>query len=313
MSGEKSKSSGEHGETLGLSFLEMIGWSSSLKSVSIKCNNGGHQTASGEQRKSHGDDRVYVYNNPFYDNRTDIVHISIKNNLGGYAERDSDLRSQFKAHLEEANEIIACAQYDKSLAELLSSFNGRRHKEHSGLLIWTSTDLASVNRDILSVINSVNLRLDETCSKNIYFVDGARIDFFKKITDHVKSTSDGNYEFLYPETGVVNRLDERHGKILPLELIIADVIPMKVILEGEETLFVYANQPFERDAYRRLLSFALGIAGAWPREIRIGFPDFNRAHHLNEARSGELPFATREKKFIPFCYVPSNLDALNYD
>ena len=33
MSGENSKSSGEYGERLGLSFLEMIGWSSSLKSA----------------------------------------------------------------------------------------------------------------------------------------------------------------------------------------------------------------------------------------------------------------------------------------
>jgi hypothetical protein len=312
MSGEKSKSSGEHGEKLGLRFLEMIGWSSSLKSVSVKCNKSAHRTASGNQKESHGDDRVYIYNNPFYDNRTDVVHISIKNNLNGYAERESELRTQFKGHLEEANEIIACAEYDASLVELLSSFNARRHKEHSGLLIWTSTDLKSVDRDILSVIN--NVRLDESCTKNVYFVDGARIDFFKKITDHADSTSNGRYEFVYPETGnLVNRLDERHGKILPLEMIIADVIPMKVVLEGHETLFVYANQPFERDAYRRLISLALGIAGAWPREVRIGFPDFNLAQHANDARSAELPFAAREKKFVPFCFVPSNLDSLKDD
>jgi hypothetical protein len=310
MSGEKSKSSGEYGEKLGFSFLELIGWSSSLKSVSIKCNDISHRTAKDSQKGSHGDDRVYIYNNPLYDNRTDVVHISIKNNLDGYAERDSELRAQFKGHLEEANEIIACAQYDSALLELLSGFQARRHKEHSGLLIWTSTDLQSMDRDVLSVIN--NVRLDESCSKNVYFVDGARIDFFKKIIDHAKSASNGRYEFLYPETGnLVNRLDERHGKILPLEMIIADVIPMKVVLEGGgETLFVYANQAFDRDAYRRLISLALGIAGAWPREVRIGFPDFNLAQHLNEARSAELPFAAREKKFVPFCFVPSNLDSL---
>ncbi|WP_157778833.1 hypothetical protein [Massilia violaceinigra] len=312
MSGEKSKSSGEHGEKLGLSFLEMIVWSSSLKSVSIKCNNGKHRTPNDNQKGSHGDDRGYIYNNPFYDNRTDVVHISIKNNLDGYSERDSELKSQFKGHLEEANEIIACAQYDATLLDQLSSFNGRRHKEHSGLLIWTSTDLKSADRNILSVIK--NVRLDETCTKNVYFFDGARIDFFKKIIDHSNTASKGNYEFLYPETGnLVNRLDERHGKVLPLEMIIADVIPMKVVIDGQETLFVYVNQAFERDAYRRVLSLALGIAGAWPREVRIGFPDFNVAHHGNEARSSELPFVAREKKFIPFCFIPSNLDSLTND
>lgn len=312
MSGENSKSSGEYGERLGLSFLEMIGWSSSLKSVSIKCSNGTHRTPNDKQKGTHGDDRVYIYNNPFYDDRTDIVHISIKNNLDGYTERDTELKSQFKAHLEQANDIIACAQYDQSLLELLSSFNGRRYKEHSGLLIWTSTDMKSVDRNILSVVK--NVRLDETCTKNVYFVDGARIEFFKKITDHVKKISGGHYEFLYPETGnLVNRLDERHGKVLPLEMVIADVIPMKVVLDAEETLFVYVNQSFDRDAYRRVLSLALGIAGAWPREVRIGFPDFNLAQHRNEAQSAELPFVARQKKFVPFCFVPSNLDSLDYD
>lgn len=310
MSGEDSKRSGEIGEKLAASFLELIGWSGSLQSISVECTNKSHRTPSDNQKLSHGDDRVFIYNNPFYDSRTDIVHISVKNNLNGYSTNESTLKSELKLHVEEANDIISCAQYDTKLSKLLSNFAGRRHKEHTGLLIWTSSELKSCKENILTIVKNVK-SLDPKCVKNVYMVDGARIEFFRQIIEHAKNLSSNSYEFIYPETGgLVNRLDERHGRILPLEMIVADVIPMKVHTPNGAALVIYVNQPFEQDAYRRALSFALGIAGAWPSEIQIGFPDFNAAHHTNDARAAEFLFIHRQKKFKPFCFIGSNLDAL---
>lgn len=311
MSGEDSKRSGEIGEKLAKAFLDLIGWGTSLQSVSIHCNDQNHKTASDNQRRSHGNDLVFIYNNPFYDSRTDIVHISVKNNLNGYAEKESDLKGDFKNHLEEANEIISCAQYDSGLLGLLSKHKSRKHKEHSGLLIWTSSEKETADKDILSIIKNVK-SLDEKCSKNVYMVDGARYNFILTAITHIKAESGiEQFDFFYPETGgLVNRLDERHGSVLPLELIVSDVIPVKARALEKEILYLYVNQSFEQDCYRRVLSLALGFAGAWPHEIRIGFPDYNAAHHANDVVASELPFVDRKKKFVPFCFKPSNLNAL---
>ncbi|MBK1889319.1 hypothetical protein Undi14_04685 [Undibacterium sp. 14-3-2] len=311
MSGEDSKRSGEIGETLAKAFLDLIGWGQSLQSVSINCNDLNHKTASDNQKRSHGDDLVFIYNNPFYDSRTDVVHISVKNNLNGYAEKESDLKSNFKNHLEEVNEIISCAQYDSSLLNLLSKYKSRKHKEHSGLLIWTSSEKKTADKDILSIIKNVKLQ-EEKCNKSVYLVDGARYKFILTAITHIKAESGiKHFDFFYPETGgLVNRLDERHGDILPLELIVSDIIPVKAQALDKEILYLYVNQAFEQDCYRRVLSLALGFAGAWPHEIRIGFPDYNAAHHANDVIASELPFVDRKKKFVPFCFNLSNLNAL---
>jgi hypothetical protein len=311
MSGENSKRSGEIGEKLAKAFLDLIGWGTSLQSVSIHCNDQDHKTATDNQRRSHGDDLVFIYNNPFYDSRTDIVHISVKNNLNGYAEKEGDIKGEFKSHLEEANEIISCAQYDSGLLSLLSKHKSRKHKEHSGLLIWTSAEKETADKDVLSIIKNVK-SLDEKCNKNVYVVDGARYNFILTAITHIKAEIGlDQFDFFYPETGgLVNRLDERHGSMLPLELIVSDVIPIKARTSGKEILYLYVNQSFEQDCYRRVLSLALGFAGAWPQEIRIGFPDYNIAHHSNDVIASELPFVARKKKFVPFCFKPSNLNAL---
>ena len=311
MSGEDSKRSGEIGEKLAKAFLDLIGWGSSLQSVSIPCTNNDHKNAAGKKRVSHGDDLVFIYNNPFYDNRTDVVHISVKNNLNGYAEKEGELKSDFKHHLEEANEIIACAQYDSALSDLLSKHRSRKHKEHSGLLIWTSSETASASKDVLSIVRNVK-SLDEKCSKNVYVVDGARIHFILTAITHIKAEAGiEQFDFFYPETGgLVNRLDERHGSTLPLELVVSDVIPFKARSPDKEILYIYVNQAFEQDCYRRALSLALGFAGGWPHEIRIGFPDYNAAHHANDVIASELPFVGRKKKFVPFCFNMTNLNAL---
>lgn len=56
MSGEPSKQSGELGEKLAKEFLKLIGWDPSINTINIPC------TIKSHNRKSHGDDVLYVYN-----------------------------------------------------------------------------------------------------------------------------------------------------------------------------------------------------------------------------------------------------------
>lgn len=307
--GEKSKSSGEFGEQLTAAFLEAIGWKQGLRSISIPCNNDSHVGSGGNARKSHGDDGVFIYNNPFYENRTDIIHVSAKNNIDGYSTREGDLRSSLKAFVSEANEIIDCAQYDDELRQIIDAFSGRKRKEHSGLLVWTSSHNDSADRDVLTSVAGLK-GLGEECTKNVFLVDGARINFILRVIDHVKREVGDSFNFYYPDTGLVNKADERHGKFMPLELVVADMIPLKVQLKDEERLYLYVNQSFDRSCYTRAIALALSITGGWCREIRVGFPDYNEAQHATDAAAAKLPFENRQKKISSFGFVRSNLNAL---
>lgn len=76
--GEKSKKSGEIGEKIASELLLLIGWKNSLHNINIDCNSPKHENESGKQRSTHGEDQVFIYHNPFHDDRTDIVHVSVK-------------------------------------------------------------------------------------------------------------------------------------------------------------------------------------------------------------------------------------------
>lgn len=309
MSGEQSKKSGEHGERLAEAFLKAIGWHQDLKGLTIPCTDANHIGSGGNQRKTHGDDRVFIYHNPFYESRTDIVHVSVKNNIGGYPEKDGDLRASLKEHVLEANEIIACARYDSIIHELTLAFSGRKRLEHSGLLIWTSSHNESFNRDVLSSCAPAR-GLDDACTNNVYVVDGGRIEFILAALDHAAREQNATYRFFFPDTGLVNKGDERYGNFLPLELVVADMLPLKVDRPDSQQLHLYVRQPFQEEAYTRAIALALSLTGGWGRAVRVGFPDYNSAQHANIAAKAKLPFDNRETEISAFCYIRSNLNAL---
>lgn len=312
--GEDSKKSGEIGEALTKAFLEKVGWIDQLECIKIYCNSTEHKTPKENDRRTHGDDRVLISHSPFYDQRTDVIHISSKNSLNGYPQNHNELRKTFKKHIEELNEIISCAKYDSALLDLVNGYTPRRYTEHIGLLVWTDSSQETKDKDILKIVASS--QLDEKCTHDIYFLDGARIDFIYKVIDHINTEiSDKNidsYDFYCPDPGgLLYQQEERYRKNLPLELMISEVIPIRGIQGDKHKLYLYANQGFDTDSYRRLLDLALGFANAWPREIHIGFTDYNEAHHFNEARSAELSYSRRDKVLKPFCFNKSILNELD--
>jgi hypothetical protein len=133
MSGEKSKTSGEIGEKIAKGLLGRIGWGNSLKNIPIKCNTPTHVNDNGNQRTSHGEDQVFLYNNPFHDGRTDIVHVSVKNKIGSYPSSEATLRREFKQHVAEIHEIIECPRYSEEISQAADEFMARSNITHSGL------------------------------------------------------------------------------------------------------------------------------------------------------------------------------------
>lgn len=309
MSGERSKHSGEVGESLAAAFLEAIGWKTRLSNVSVACNNPAHKNSSGNRKLSHGDDSVFIYNSPFYDDRTEIVHVSVKNNLEGYSESEASLKTTLKDHLSEINEVISCAKYDEAMHGLLSTYPAKKTKNHSGILVWLSSTIGSQYENIIEKTHNVQIR--EYCEYPVMLVDNARANFILRVIQSAKERTSGDFKFYYPDIGgLTNRRSEHYGGVLPLEHMFSDLIPIKGEIDGKDVLVIYANEDFTLTAYKKIIWLAMAFANAWPRKIFVGFPDYNHAAHYNEAAAAVLAFADRDKEITPFCFFDSLLSKL---
>ncbi len=312
MMGETSKKSGEIGEKLASALLEMIGWKLSIHNVSIDCNTRTHLNESGNQRTTHGEDQIFLYHNPFHDDHTEIVHVSVKNNIKQYPQ-NAALKTHFKAYLKELHETIECAKHDPKLREISTAFVAKRHKQHAGLLVWLHDDEKDIEHNIKPALS--NIQLEQSNDVPVYLIDNARASFLLKVVDNLKRRSvEGAFEFFYPQIGTsIGVKERRKGKIIPLELIVADIVP--AVIHNTEglslELIVYANQSFSIDAYKKLIAYALQFAGDWVPIIKIGMPDYNPAQHENDANQARLVFNSRTESITPFSFERSILNFLD--
>lgn len=311
MSGEKSKTSGEIGEKIAKELLNRIGWGNSLKNIPIKCNTPAHLNESGNQRISHGEDRIFLYNNPFHDARTDIVHVSVKNKIGSYPSSEATLRREFKEHVAEIHEVIECARYSEEISQAADDFRARKGISHSGLLLWVHNDVDDIEKDIKPVLSKV--RLEQESDVPIYLVDSGRAGFLMKVLDDIERRAKP-WSFFYPAIGTAVTVDEaRTGSFLPLELIASDIVPV-VIRDGDRVeMILYADQPFGADAYKKLMAYGLKFCSSLVTTIKIGMPDYNTATDAAEADRARLAFAERTETIEPFSFNRSILALLSED
>ncbi|WP_153098770.1 GapS4a family protein [Paraburkholderia hayleyella] len=309
MAGEKSKSSGEIGEKIAAGLLDRIGWRKSLKNVPVKCNTPTHRNESGNQRTSHGEDQIFLYNNPFHDSRTDVVHVSVKNKLGSYPASEATLKREFKEHLAELYEVIECARYSEEISQATSSFKARRKVSHSGLLIWVHNDAEDIERDIKPVLSKI--RLEPGSDVPVYLIDSGRAGFVMKVMDDIERRQK-NWAFFFPVIGTVTTVDEaRTGTFLPLEIIASDVLPIIMYEGGKIEMIIYANQAFSTDAYKKLIAYGLRFCTSLVTTIKIGMPDYNPATDKAAADLARLAFSDRNEVIEPFSFNRSILTLLN--
>lgn len=308
--GEPSKKSGEIGEKLTTALLERIGWKTLMRNISIDCNTTTHVNAEGNRRQTHGEDQIFLYHNPFHDDRTDFVHVSDKNNMEKYP-KESSLRALFKAHLRELHQTMDCAKYNPKLREIGSTYGAKKIRFHSGLLVWLHNDHEDIEKNIRPEL--ANVRLDVESDDPVYVVDNARASFLLKVVDDLKkrSATGGDYNFFYPKIGTAVSVDsERKGKVLPLELIAAEMIPAVVEKDGRQEMILYADEPFEAGAYKRLVAYGLNFNSGLVSNIRIGIPDFNPVRHKEETDQVRMAFHERTEEVTPFSFTRSILDLL---
>lgn len=309
MAGEKSKKSGEIGEKLASALLERIGWKNLIHNIAISCNTPTHVNDEGNPRRSHGEDQIYLYNNPFHDDRTDFVHVSNKNIIGSYP-KEVTLRAQFKAHIKELGQTIECAKHNETLREIAKNFRAKKNRYHAGLLIWLHNDHEEIEKSILSDLAPSRIELNTDAP--FYVIDNGRATFLLKVVDDLRRRSlGGDYQFFYPRIGTSITVDQmRTGKELPLELLAADVIPAVLMVGGTKELIVYANESFDSTSYKNLMAYGLSFTTGLINTIKIGMPNYNPARDEEIAAQARLAFQSRPEEISPFSFNRSILDLL---
>lgn len=303
--GEASKTSGENGEKITEELLRLIGWDNLLKGVSVSCSNKSHN-----RENTHGNDFVFIYNNPLHDSRTDVVYVSSKNAQKGYPKGDQGVRTVFKKHLSELDEAVSCSKVSAEINEKLQGFPHRRQKRHAGLLVWLHGDAQSLNRDIKPALSNVQLDLASNCP--LYLVDMSRASFIKKAIGHFRATKQGkDYQFYYPKLGnVIASPDERFGHLLPIELIASDLIPIRFMIGEKASLCLYAKQDFSEDSLKKLCSLAFDFADGWVQDIFIGLESYHPANDKHVKDAVLMAYQERKASIKVFCYQESILDLL---
>ena len=308
MAGEDSNSSGKIGESIAAALLEKIGWHHQIHNISIGCNNENHLNSSGNPKKSHGEDIVYIYDTPFHDNRTVVAHISVKHKTGGYSERESDVNREFKNYVKELEQIIECAKYDKKINSLIESFDAKVDLQHIGILVWLHNDAKTIDKNILPII--AKSRPDLEGSTPYYIIDSGRASFLLKVISNLNGKAkEGAYQFYYPKigTGVLVDLD-RKGNRLPIELVVSDIIPAFITIKGENHFYLYSREEFDELTYENLMAYALEFTSGLVNKIYIGFPSYNSAKDDNVANEIRLSFKDRNEEISPFSYNETVLD-----
>lgn len=273
MSGEASKRSGEIGEELAQKLLNLIGWGQSLSAIKIPCAfQEKHETT------SHGDDKLFIYNNPFIEGTTDVVHVSVKHKTDGYKKTAQGIRNELKNHLTELNNIVKCAGFSPDVARVIASHHGKPRKIHRGLLVWLHSDGNSLERDIRQDIGDIQLSKEH--STPIFLIDSGRASFIYHAIRHYQSKQSEEYTFYYPRLGNAMSADnERSGKYLPLELIASDVIPIRGCVDNKPVLHLYIREKFSTSALKKAYALARDFGDAWVTDIHIGFEDYNETTH----------------------------------
>lgn len=308
--GEIAKKSGEIGEAIAAKLLELMGWEPSIQNISIKCHNKSHLNDQGKQRSTHGEDRIFIYNSPFHDNHTEVVHISVKNVMGK-PPAEVTLKTKFKEHVKELQQIIECAKNSPELNTIINAHKPKRNIVHSGLLIWLHNNLEDIECNLKTTL--ANAKLDSDVKFPIYLIDNSRASFILKVIDDIKRNigNDEEIEFFYPPIGTAIQAEENPtGDFIPLEIIASDIIPNINRLNKSQSLTFYADQKFSTTTYTKLISYALQFGRGLILDIKIGTSDFNISQHQSDAEIARLNFSNRKEKIIPFSFNRSFLSLL---
>lgn len=295
MSGEKSKSSGEFGETIVTEFLKLIGWSSATPNPTITC---WEPDKHKRPRKKHGVDFIHNFESPLMNDTQEDIIISVKHTVNDYPKNPTN---DFKKYILDLSRAIECYPSDSQYGKYRVNNYIKEH-QRAGILFWISSDKNAENRDITAEIT--NFRISELDAYGpIYLVDNKKIDFLIKSIKYAKRKYD-DIKFNYHHTGYnlgSNSIDS--GNILPVQFITTNILPLRA--EGN-ILLLFLNEPFSENSLKRSMGFAKAITSTWPKSIVILYPNYFELEDREVVQSVKRLF--NEEAFISIVKVRSFIE-----
>lgn len=256
--GEWSKSVGEKGEKI-LSFLlkEIVGHNTIIENEPFDCIRGQkhkRKEAKGE-RTTHGIDALVSYESPLEDNILETVLVSSKFTSKKYP---TSPKATFKEHINDLAYSIECYRNSKSFTELKQNYSNISRTDITGVLVWTSNKNALDYKLLPEISNSI---LDQDLNfDRIIVIDNDRINFLYDTIYFCKQIyGNEKIDFIYHNTSLnnISLQSKSYGKILPIQYLFSDVIPIRIQKSSEVVeIVIFCKDSFNQDNFSKILSFA---------------------------------------------------------
>ncbi len=275
--GEKAKSSGEYGEKIVKSLLELFGWKDCISGVSVPCvYQDIHKKQSSDKSEKHGIDYVFKYKSPLRDATRHDVLISVKCR-DGYPKTEDGIKSKFKEFL---LDIAFAGECYPACETAKQKIQGTNKKVCSSLIFWIDRNRDD-GRENESVIDKISgFYLKEECNYDtVALIDNNRAQFLYTAINFTKSKyGEENCKFFYINTGLNNaNLNRKYsGDVLPFEYLNANVLPMAINQNNQNKLLLLVKDRFCKEYLRRLIGLSQEITSDWAANIIIAFPNFNK-------------------------------------
>ncbi|MGR5867328.1 hypothetical protein ACT7DZ_37890 [Bacillus cereus] len=178
--GEKAKKSGEAGERVAEKFLNLIGWSNHLDGFDIPCvKSEKHALKESSKRRTHGIDFLTAYRCPFFDQKLEIVSVSMKYRK----EYPATANSKFKEFLQDIAWAMECAK--TSEVSTLKQKHGVKKGAYTGVIMWLAYEEEN-DQDVIGEITDFR-NMEGVNFETVYLVDNRRINFILGTLDFIQS------------------------------------------------------------------------------------------------------------------------------
>jgi hypothetical protein len=288
--GEWSRRIGEVGEEIVGEFFELIGWSNSRSNLNLPCMKRQRHQTGANPRTTHGIDYLFSYESTLCDRTLEHLVVSVKYTLDPYPANPS---TKFKGYFSELARTMECFKKSEIRQSSNIQFYGIDEARDIGVLFWLTGNVSGVDNIIQEVAGVRNI--DEFSYDSIYIVDNKCVGFIYYTLKYLStSRPDSEIEFFYPSTGKNHNPISREssGKILPVEFINSNILPLKLINKKDKskTFVLSVTDNFHRDYLKRLIGLAHEMTADFVNDTLILFPDFNQLLHENQVNEAKSSF-----------------------
>ena len=288
--GEKAKSSGEYGEQIVKSLLDLFGWKNCDNGVTVPCiYNELHKRGQAAASEKHGIDYVFQCKSPLRDSTKQDILISVKCR-DGYPQTDSGVKNKFKEFLVDIAQAGMCYPACETSKRKIA---GTSHKIISSLIFWIDRNTAD-GREYESVVDKINdFYIKEDCSyETVSLIDNNRAQFLYTAIKYAKTTYGDDVKFFYINSGLNNSNLQRQytGQMLPYEYVSSNIIPMAISQDKQKTLLLLVKDGFCQEYLCRLIGLSHNLTSDWAANIIIAFPNYNKFENEKQVISAKSEF-----------------------